>query len=135
MTESAEPGAALAATVAGSWRRFLETYEPLRPALYRYCRYLTRSPWDAEDLAQDVLARAFATLGQLRAHRGELLLLSWYAHLDGDFVRAVTRVELHEGHIARMWNYFYTPELIADVCNELGLPHRVNGTFRARADA
>src|SRR4051795_9093199 len=50
-----------------TWRRFLETYEPLRPALYRYCRYLTRSPWDAEDLAQDVLARAFATLGQLHA--------------------------------------------------------------------
>jgi RNA polymerase sigma-70 factor (ECF subfamily) len=45
------------------WRRFLEEYEPLRGDLYRYCRLLTRSPWDAEDLAQDVLARAFVTLG------------------------------------------------------------------------
>lgn len=44
------------------WRRFLEEYEPLRPELYRYCRLLTRSPWDAEDLVQDVLARAFVTL-------------------------------------------------------------------------
>jgi RNA polymerase sigma-70 factor (ECF subfamily) len=47
------------------WHGFLETYEPLRPDLYRYCRHLTRSPWDAEDLAQDTLARAFVTLAQL----------------------------------------------------------------------
>ena len=33
------------------WQRFLTVYEPLRPELYRYCRYLSRSPWDAEDLA------------------------------------------------------------------------------------
>jgi RNA polymerase sigma-70 factor (ECF subfamily) len=48
-----------------SWQRFLETYEPLRSQLYRYCRYLTRSPWDAEDLAQDALARAFVTLARM----------------------------------------------------------------------
>jgi RNA polymerase sigma-70 factor, ECF subfamily len=47
------------------WRRFLEEYEPLRPDLYRYCRFLTKSPWDAEDLVQDVLARAFVTLAGL----------------------------------------------------------------------
>src|SRR6476619_4430368 len=50
-------------TTQRTWRRFLDTYEPLRADLYRYCRYLTRSPWDAEDLVQDTLARAFATLG------------------------------------------------------------------------
>jgi RNA polymerase sigma-70 factor (ECF subfamily) len=48
-----------------SLNRFLETYEPLRTELYRYCRHLTRSPWDAEDLAQDTLARAFVTLAQM----------------------------------------------------------------------
>jgi RNA polymerase sigma-70 factor, ECF subfamily len=53
--------------VRGSWHRFLDTYEPLRPELYRYCRHLTRSPWDAEDLTQDALARAFVTLGQMGA--------------------------------------------------------------------
>jgi RNA polymerase sigma-70 factor (ECF subfamily) len=52
-------------TTQRTWRRFLETYEPLRADLYRYCRYLTRSPWDAEDLAQDALARAFVTLAQM----------------------------------------------------------------------
>src|SRR6185295_1939066 len=60
-------GAAVAGAVTESWKRFLEIYEPLRPELYRYCRHLTRSPWDAEDLAQDVLARAFVTLGKLGA--------------------------------------------------------------------
>src|SRR4051812_1558922 len=59
------PSNELQPAVQASWRGFLETYEPLRPDLYRYCRYLTRSPWDAEDLAQDSLARAFVTLGQL----------------------------------------------------------------------
>ncbi len=55
----------LSGTLRGAWQRFLDTYEPLRPELYRYCRYLTRSPWDAEDLVQDAFARAFVTLGCL----------------------------------------------------------------------
>src|SRR5437763_10894953 len=55
----------LTSTAKRSWHRFLERFEPLRPELYRYCRYLTRSPWDAEDLAQDALARAFVTLGRM----------------------------------------------------------------------
>jgi RNA polymerase sigma-70 factor (ECF subfamily) len=55
----------LGGSVKESWRRFLETYEPLRPDLYRFCRHLTRSPWDAEDMAQETLTRAFVTLGTL----------------------------------------------------------------------
>src|SRR6266849_1382197 len=47
----------------GVVHRFLDLYEPLRPELYRYCRHLTRSPWDADDLVQDALFRAFAKLG------------------------------------------------------------------------
>ena len=55
----------LHAQIQPPFRRFLEEYEPLRGDLYRYCRFLTRSPWDAEDLVQDVLARAFVTLAGL----------------------------------------------------------------------
>jgi RNA polymerase sigma-70 factor, ECF subfamily len=51
--------------VRSSWQRFLDVFEPLRPELYRYCRHLTRSPWDAEDLVQDALTRGFVTLGTM----------------------------------------------------------------------
>jgi RNA polymerase sigma-70 factor (ECF subfamily) len=49
--------------VRSTWQRFLDEVEPLRPDLYRYCRHLTRSPWDAEDLVQDAMSKAFVTLG------------------------------------------------------------------------
>ena len=62
MAPRSEP---LASVLRSSWQGFLDTYEPLRSDLYRYCRHLTRSPWDAEDLAQDTMARAFVTLGQM----------------------------------------------------------------------
>jgi RNA polymerase sigma-70 factor, ECF subfamily len=66
MSKALEPSETeLPGVVRGSWHRFLDTYAALRPELYRYCRHLTRSPWDAEDLAQDALTRAFVTLGQM----------------------------------------------------------------------
>jgi RNA polymerase sigma-70 factor (ECF subfamily) len=315
----------LAGVVRGSWHRFLDTFEPLRSELYRYCRHLTRSPWDAEDLAQDAMARAFVTLGQMgqapsrprawlfrvasnlwidqlrrrrpeeslrpelteggysadpiasreaagtllgqlspqeraavvlkdvfdlsleevaealstttgavktalhrargklaeaepeetatpapgvldafsaafnagdlerltallldtaavevvgattqygpeaarrtvlygmlfgskrmatadenggiearfmqgvidsaprveaREHRGRWILLHWYAHHDGDAVRALTRIESDGDRVARLSNYFFTPDLISEVCGELGVPFRANG--------
>ncbi len=55
----------LSATVAAPWRDFLERFEPLRPDLYRYCRYLARSPWEADDLVQETLMRSFVTLACL----------------------------------------------------------------------
>jgi RNA polymerase sigma-70 factor (ECF subfamily) len=82
--------------------------------------------------AQGVLPRP--ARGEVRRVHGEPVLLSWYQHRDGEFVRAVTRVDVdaESGRIARLWNYFFTPEIIAEICSELGLPHRTNGTFRAR---
>jgi RNA polymerase sigma-70 factor (ECF subfamily) len=49
--------------IRSSWQSFHDSIEALRPELYRFCRHLTRSPYDAEDLVQDVLAKAFVTLG------------------------------------------------------------------------
>ena len=69
---------------------------------------------------------------ELRYAHGEPLLLSWYQHRDGvDAVRAVSRAEVdpESGLISRLWNYFFTPEVITEVSTELGLPHRTNGTF------
>jgi RNA polymerase sigma-70 factor (ECF subfamily) len=316
------PGEVLRRDVETSWHRFLDVYEPLRPDLYRYCRHLTRSPWDADDLVQDTLFRAFAKLGcvneppphprawlfrvasnlwidrmraaqavppppgetassreprevreaagtllstlspqeraavvlkeafgfsleeiaealststgtvksalhrgrgklldppvepgappkaqvldafcaafnagdlerltallldtaeievvrvhsevgpeaarrgvfqgmmfgmrrladparldgldpeafknvlpqvprvEARLHRGEWILVHWYAHTDGEAVRAITRVESSEDKLARVRNYFFTPDVLAEICGELNLPFRPNG--------
>jgi RNA polymerase sigma-70 factor (ECF subfamily) len=64
---------------------------------------------------------------EVRVHRGEAILLHWYAHEDGDAVRGITRVEIADGRLARVRNYFYTPDVIAEVCRELDVPFRVNG--------
>ena len=46
-------------------REFLNGIEPLRPELFRFCRSLTRNVWDAEDLVQDTLMKAFAKLADV----------------------------------------------------------------------
>jgi len=64
---------------------------------------------------------------EARMHRGEPILLHWYAHKDGEFVRALTRVETEGDRLSRVRNYFYTPDVIAEICRELDVPFRVNG--------
>ncbi|RJS23302.1 RNA polymerase sigma factor [Corallococcus sp. H22C18031201] len=79
-------------------------------------------------------AHATYPRGEVRIHRGEPLLLSWYAHDDGDAVRAVTRLVFDEGGlVTHLRNYFYTPEFITEVCRELGVPFRINGYFSMRS--
>jgi RNA polymerase sigma-70 factor (ECF subfamily) len=64
---------------------------------------------------------------EVRVHRGEPLLLLWYAHADGEAVRAFNRVELEGEHVVALKNYFYTPEAIEELCRELDVPFRSNG--------
>jgi len=64
---------------------------------------------------------------EVRVHRGEPLVLLWYAHTDGEAVRGINRVEVEDGLIARLQNYFFTPDFIAEICGELGVPFRSNG--------
>jgi RNA polymerase sigma-70 factor, ECF subfamily len=74
---------------------------------------------------QGVLPSAPRT--EVRAHRGTWFLLHWYAHHDGEAVRAITRLDVDGDRVARLQNYFFTPDFIADVCGELGVPFRANG--------
>lgn len=62
-----------------------------------------------------------------RLHRGEWLLVHWYAHGDGEAVRAITRVEADGDRLTRVRNYFYTPEVLSEICAELRVPFRSNG--------
>ena len=51
--------------IKAAWHRFLERTEPARADLFRYCRSLSGSVWDGEDLVQDTLLRAFARLSEV----------------------------------------------------------------------
>jgi RNA polymerase sigma-70 factor (ECF subfamily) len=48
-----------------AWHRYVDLLSPLRPTLHAYCRRLTGNVWDAEDLVQDTLLRAFGALGSV----------------------------------------------------------------------
>ena len=54
------PFSAASFFVAERRQQYLETVEPHRAELFRFARGLTNSPWDAEDLVQETLMRAFS---------------------------------------------------------------------------
>src|SRR5262245_2433395 len=56
---------AIRSQTQSAWHRFLDVVIPFRPDLYRYCRRLTGNVWDADDLVQDTLLRAFGLLGSV----------------------------------------------------------------------
>jgi RNA polymerase sigma-70 factor (ECF subfamily) len=64
---------------------------------------------------------------EVRVYRGESIVLVWYAHEDGEYVRAVNRIETDNDAVVYLANYFFTPELIAEICGELRVPCRSNG--------
>jgi RNA polymerase sigma-70 factor (ECF subfamily) len=53
----------LSGDLRAAWHGFIDATVPVRPALHAYCRKLTGTIWDAEDLVQDTLLRAFAYWG------------------------------------------------------------------------
>lgn len=46
------------------WFDYLDTIEPIRPRLHRFCVKLTGSIWDGEDLLQDTLLRGFGSIAR-----------------------------------------------------------------------
>ena len=45
---------------------FIESVDEYRPALWRFCMKLTSNVWDAEDLLQETLMKAFVAMGQIK---------------------------------------------------------------------
>jgi RNA polymerase sigma factor (sigma-70 family) len=46
-------------------KKFDQLIIPHRPALWKYCRMITSSPWDAEDLVQETLLKAYSALPRI----------------------------------------------------------------------
>jgi RNA polymerase sigma factor (sigma-70 family) len=46
-------------------KKFDQLVIPHRPALWKYCRMITSSPWDAEDLVQETLLKAYSALPRI----------------------------------------------------------------------
>lgn len=53
----------LGEALRAGWHRFVDEVAPLRPVLHGYCRKLAGNLFDAEDLVQDTLLRAFGQWG------------------------------------------------------------------------
>lgn len=52
-------------SLVSAWHQYLVALDPIRPDLFRYCRRLTGNLWDAEDLVQETLLKAFAKLSHI----------------------------------------------------------------------
>jgi len=78
--------AALRDELRAAWHRYVDLTAPLRPALHAYCRRLAGNLWDAEDLVQETLLRAFATLGsihhEIESPRAYLLRVASHLWID-----------------------------------------------------
>jgi len=81
------------------WHQYIDALVPFRPDLHRYCRRLTGNIWDAEDLAQETLLRAFARWGvtypEIRDPRAYLIGVATNTWID-----AVRRREVEIRHLA-----------------------------------
>lgn len=55
---------------------------------------------------------------EVGAYRDSWVLLFWFDHDQGPHVRTVMTIEPHGDHIAHVRNYFFTPPIIAQVCEE-----------------
>ena len=64
---------------------------------------------------------------EVREYRGEPVLICWYDHDGGPRVRDVVRIETEDGRVEKIRYHFFSPEVLAEVCGELGLPWRSNG--------
>jgi len=61
-------------SLVSAWHQFLGTLEPIRPDLFRYCRRLTGDLWEAEDLVQETLLKAWR---KRETYQGRSSLRAW----------------------------------------------------------
>jgi RNA polymerase sigma-70 factor (ECF subfamily) len=64
---------------------------------------------------------------EARPYRDGWVLVFWYEDVRGPVVRCVMTLQHEADRITHVRNYFFSPDVLACVCSELGLPHRSNG--------
>lgn len=96
--ETADTLQALGRPVEDARRAFLRLIEPHRADLWRYCLRLTGSAWDAADLVQETLMKAFARLTGWEPldARPYLFRIASNTWIDGLRRRRIETVELDE---------------------------------------
>jgi RNA polymerase sigma-70 factor (ECF subfamily) len=62
-----------------------------------------------------------------RSYRGQGVVLAWWEHESGEAVRGFSLVDIDGDKVSAIRTYFHSPEAIAELCRELGLPCRTNG--------
>jgi RNA polymerase sigma factor (sigma-70 family) len=119
--------------VQQAWHRFLQRTEPLRPDLHRYCRALTGAVWDAEDLVQDTLLRAFAKLGEVshQVDNPKAYLFRIASNLWVDRFRRTEPVALEERTLPS--NPEQSTE-VRDAAKQFDAPPAAAGTRSGRAE-
>lgn len=75
-----------------AWLQFRRELATLRPELFRFCRHLTRTPWDAEDLVQETLLRGYVSLGsqygqEVKNARAWLFRIATHCFVDSRRIR------------------------------------------------
>jgi len=64
---------------------------------------------------------------EVRMHRGVPIVLTFWQHDEGEHVRGVSLITAEGDRISRIRTYMHSPELLSEVCKELGETSRSNG--------
>ncbi|GLX69849.1 RNA polymerase sigma factor [Paenibacillus glycanilyticus] len=75
----------LAEETRAAHKKFEELVLPHKQSLWRYCRYLTGSPWEGEDLFQETMLKAFTTMTQIWhpiAYQSYLFRIATHTRID-----------------------------------------------------
>lgn len=114
----------IARQLRAAWFTYVDTIEPVRRALCRYCRRLTRV-WEADDLLRETLLRWFGAIGRGDLHGDTSRVKDTRAYLfriaTNLWIDQLRRNEVRSDSIACIREYAYCPDAIDEVAAELSV--------------
>jgi RNA polymerase sigma-70 factor (ECF subfamily) len=82
---------------------------------------------NVKSILHHTFASSDAWRAEMRDFGGEPIVVLWARGSDGNAVKSMARLDEQEGVITRVRYYFFCPETLTEVCNELGLAVKTNG--------